>query len=109
MATKMTELERHTQLEDDNIELGVLQNLAQSVQTNQDAISTENLEMTRKNIAKTVAAGFSFFFAGTNDGSLGALTPYILRTYDVGTQYVALMYDPAAHHYSLLTMAHASP
>ncbi|CAI6342540.1 unnamed protein product [Periconia digitata] len=43
-------------------------------------------------ITKIVVAGVSFFFAGTNDGSLGALTPYILRTYHVGTEYVALIY-----------------
>lgn len=48
--------------------------------------------LNKKNVLKIVAAGFSFFFAGTNDGSLGALTPYILRTYKVGTEYVALMY-----------------
>jgi hypothetical protein len=50
------------------------------------------LILNRSNSLKLVAAGFSFFFAGTNDGSLGALTPYILRTYNVGTGYVALMY-----------------
>ena len=34
----------------------------------------------------------SFFFAGNSDGSLGALTPYILRTYYVGMKYVAFIY-----------------
>lgn len=47
--------------------------------------------LNRKNLLKVVAASISFFFAGNNDGSLGALTPYILRTYSVGTEYVALM------------------
>lgn len=47
--------------------------------------------LTRKNLYKVIAASISFFFAGNNDGSLGALTPYILRTYSVGTEYVALM------------------
>lgn len=42
-------------------------------------------------IIKVVAASISFFFAGNNDGSLGALIPYILRTYNVGTDKVALM------------------
>ncbi|PSN71931.1 MFS general substrate transporter [Corynespora cassiicola Philippines] len=46
----------------------------------------------RGNVLKIIVAGFSFFFSGTNDGSLGALTPYILRTYSVGTEYVALIY-----------------
>jgi hypothetical protein len=49
------------------------------------------LVLNKKNTLKLVAAGFSFFFAGTNDGSLGALTPYILRTYNIGTDHVALM------------------
>lgn len=47
--------------------------------------------LTRQNLLKVIAASISFFFAGNNDGSLGALTPYILRTYSVGTEYVALM------------------
>ncbi|KAJ4370136.1 hypothetical protein N0V86_008872 [Didymella sp. IMI 355093] len=34
----------------------------------------------------------SFFFAGNNDGSLGALTPYILQTYSIGTEYIAFIY-----------------
>lgn len=55
-------------------------------------VNDESNTLTRRNLFQIIAAGFSFFFAGTNDGSLGALTPYILRTYNVGTQYVALMY-----------------
>lgn len=47
---------------------------------------------TRTDVLKLLAASLSFFFAGSNNGSLGALTPYILRTYHVGTEYVALMY-----------------
>jgi len=51
----------------------------------------EDTTLGRKNLLKVLAASLSFFFAGSNDGSLGALTPYILRTYNVGTEYVALM------------------
>lgn len=51
----------------------------------------EETSLTRRNLLKVLAASVSFFFAGNNDGSLGALTPYILRTYNVGTEYVALM------------------
>lgn len=54
-------------------------------------LANNTSEMTKMNMLKIVAAGFSFFFAGTNDGSLGPLVPYILRTYHVGTQYIALM------------------
>ena len=46
----------------------------------------------RKTALKLIASGFSFFFAGTNDSSLGPLTPYILRTYAIGPQHIALMY-----------------
>lgn len=46
----------------------------------------------KSNTFKVVAASMGFFFAGNNDGSLGALTPYILRTYGVGTEYIALIY-----------------
>jgi fucose permease len=49
-------------------------------------------EVTRSTILKLISVGFSYFFAGTNDSSLGALTPYILRTYGIGTQYIALIY-----------------
>ena len=51
----------------------------------------EETGLTKRNLLKVIAASISFFFAGNNDGSLGALTPYILRTYNIGTGYVALM------------------
>ena len=54
-------------------------------------IINEETELRKKNLLKVIAASVSFFFAGNNDGSLGALTPYLLRTYNVGTEYVALM------------------
>lgn len=57
---------------------------------NEDATSEKVLN--RSTIVKILALGFSYIFAGLNDGSLGALTPYILRTYHVGTEHVALMY-----------------
>ena len=47
--------------------------------------------LSKGNTAKILAIGFSFLFAGLNDGSLGALTPYVIRTYHVGTEMVALM------------------
>ena len=65
---------------------GFAADLAGEVQT-----ANEETALTRKNLLRVVAASLSFFFAGNNDGSLGALTPYILRTYNVGTEWVALM------------------
>ncbi|KAJ5940806.1 hypothetical protein N7516_000974 [Penicillium verrucosum] len=42
--------------------------------------------------AKVLSAGLSFFVAGVNDGSLGSLIPYVIRTYDIGTNMVAVLY-----------------
>ncbi|KAJ4299263.1 hypothetical protein N0V90_004507 [Kalmusia sp. IMI 367209] len=52
---------------------------------NSEATGSENNILNKKNVIKILAVGFSYIFAGLNDGSLGALTPYILRTYHVGT------------------------
>lgn len=41
--------------------------------------------------AKVLSAGLSFFVAGVNDGSLGSLIPYVIRTYDIGTNMVAVL------------------
>ncbi|RFU35480.1 hypothetical protein B7463_g876, partial [Scytalidium lignicola] len=42
---------------------------------------------------KLLSSGFSFFVAGANDGSMGALIPYILRNYNVGTSLIAVLYS----------------
>jgi hypothetical protein len=59
---------------------------------NDSADENASSGLDRTTIAQLVATGFSYFFAGTNDGSLGAVTPYILRTYNVGTQYISILY-----------------
>lgn len=46
---------------------------------------------------KLSSAGFSFFVAGTNDGSMGALLPYMLQDYHIGTSFIALMYVYPLH------------
>lgn len=38
---------------------------------------------------RLISAGFAFFVAGVNDGSLGALMPYVLQSYRIGTNVVA--------------------
>lgn len=48
-------------------------------------------EQHRRVAFKLLAAGFSFFVAGANDGSVGALIPYILRNYHVGTGLIAAL------------------
>ncbi|KAK8041378.1 MFS general substrate transporter [Apiospora phragmitis] len=41
---------------------------------------------------KLLVAGFSFFCAGVNDGTLGPLIPYIIDTFRIGTGEVAFIY-----------------
>lgn len=48
-------------------------------------------EATALPLLKLLSAGFSFFVAGTNDGSIGALIPYILSSYHIGTSIIAIL------------------
>ncbi|KAJ5682284.1 hypothetical protein N7462_005449 [Penicillium macrosclerotiorum] len=41
---------------------------------------------------KILSAGVSFFVAGVNDGSLGSLIPYVIRSYGIDTNMVAVLY-----------------
>jgi hypothetical protein len=41
---------------------------------------------------KLIAAGFSFFYAGSNDGTIGPSLPYILQHYHLSTSLVTTMY-----------------
>lgn len=53
------------------------------------------LELTGPVILKVVSAAFCFFNAGVNDGSIGALIPYILRSYHISTGWMAIPYGVA--------------
>lgn len=55
----------------------------------QDAPADERLD--RQMILKLVAAGFSFFVSGINDGSIGPLIPYIIREYNLTTAVVSIV------------------
>lgn len=46
----------------------------------------------RDTLLKLISAGFSFFVAGVNDGSLGALIPYVIRSYGITTAVVSALY-----------------
>ncbi|PVH93821.1 MFS general substrate transporter [Periconia macrospinosa] len=79
------------QVSADDIELRP--SAAESEQSTNDVVAdSKDSDLTKTNILKLIAAGFAYFFAGANDGSLGALTPYILHTYGIGTEYIALIY-----------------
>lgn len=49
----------------------------------------ENPKLDRATFLKIISAGFSFFVAGVNDGSIGALVPYVIRDYGVSTAIVS--------------------
>ncbi|KAF2159064.1 hypothetical protein M409DRAFT_30484 [Zasmidium cellare ATCC 36951] len=53
------------------------------------------LEVTGVVKLKVFSAAFCFLNAGINDGSLGALIPYILRHYDISTAWMAIPYGTA--------------
>lgn len=53
------------------------------------------LDLTRARQMKLASAAFCFFNAGVNDGALGAIIPYILRSYSISTSWVAIIYGAA--------------
>ncbi|KAH9909982.1 MFS general substrate transporter [Xylariomycetidae sp. FL2044] len=52
-------------------------------------------EATVTPVLKLIVAGYSFFCAGVNDGTLGPLIPYIISSFDIGTGEVAIIYGTA--------------
>ena len=48
-------------------------------------------EIVSRHTWKLFGAGFSFFVAGVNDGSMGALLPYMLKEYHIGTSFIAIL------------------
>ncbi|KAF3217176.1 hypothetical protein TWF106_008013 [Orbilia oligospora] len=65
---------------------------APSRQSGRAVSEDEAIKLTKDTMFKLLSAGFSFFFAGTSDGCLGALIPYILRTYQVNTDMIAVIF-----------------
>ncbi|KAL1957552.1 hypothetical protein VTO42DRAFT_5779 [Malbranchea cinnamomea] len=43
-------------------------------------------------LLKLASASFTFFVAGVNDGSLGALVPYLIRSYEVETNLISVLF-----------------
>ena len=43
----------------------------------------------KKILVKYISAGFSFFVAGVNDGSLGVLIPHVINYYGISTAIVS--------------------
>lgn len=53
--------------------------------------SPEPEPQTPRLLLKLISAGFAFYVAGVNDGSLGALIPYIREAYDIDTNMVSIV------------------
>jgi hypothetical protein len=53
----------------------------------------------RRNV-KLFSAAFSFFVAGVNDGSMGALLPYMIKKFHIGTSFVAILLVEQFHRCS---------
>ena len=46
-------------------------------------------KLDRRTLLKVASASFSFFVAGVNDGSVGAIIPHVIREYNVNTDIVS--------------------
>lgn len=78
----------------DTIELSAVVPAPSADQTGQLAPKNEQAaysqgKLTKGTYLKLISAGFSFFVAGVNDGSIGALLPYIIREYNINTAIVS--------------------
>lgn len=51
--------------------------------------SRSNARLSTATTLKVMSASFSFFVAGVNDGSMGAIIPYVIREYNVSTAIVS--------------------
>lgn len=56
-----------------------------------DGQPSNELELSRDTIIKLASTGLSFLFSGMNDGSLGALIPYLIRSYGIDTDLVSVV------------------
>lgn len=47
--------------------------------------TTASSRIDSRTLLRLLSAGFSFFVAGVNDGSLGVLIPWVIRDYGINT------------------------
>lgn len=58
----------------------------------EEHLATQTQKAPRKDrmeLVRLISAGYSFFVAGVNDGSIGALIPYVVRVYGINTAIVS--------------------
>lgn len=67
-----------------------LEPLSDQIDAGQETLDNEPPTSYRV-LIKLGSAGLSFFCAGMNDGSLGALIPYVIRSYSVNTDLVSVV------------------
>ena len=71
----------------EDIELVPIDRNARDVQDEDTSLTREahNMDRDWKRLFQLMSCGVSFFVAGVNDGSLGALLPYTIRSYGLTT------------------------
>ena len=55
--------------------------------------ANDNASLDSKTLLKLLSCGFSFFYAGCNDGALGTLIPFLLTSYNINTSFIAIIYS----------------
>lgn len=60
--------------------------------TGQGTEVVASTKLSKPDLIRLIAAIFAFFCSGINDGSLGPLIPYLLRYYNLNTNFVAIIY-----------------
>ncbi|KAL2139674.1 hypothetical protein VTI28DRAFT_4874 [Corynascus sepedonium] len=86
MATQTIEVQ--TEL----VEIPQSQNDAQMATNSDERAAPTGPKYDRVTILKLISAGFSFFVAGVNDGSMGPLVPYFMREYQINTTIVSVLF-----------------
>ena len=51
--------------------------------------SPAEIHLSRQAVLRIASAGYSFFVAGVNDGSLGTMIPYLIQAYGINTGIVS--------------------
>jgi MFS family permease len=93
--TTMTELEQPQALQGESVMLSTTSpedgTLERGSLPTPQLIEAE-VSLNAATITKLVSCAFAFFLAGVNDGSVGALIPYMLRSYNISTSSVTATY-----------------
>ncbi|CAK7212965.1 hypothetical protein SBRCBS47491_001642 [Sporothrix bragantina] len=85
-----------TQTQQKGISLSTIDNNLPETRSQYDTVtattSTGTQAAHRATQIKMISAGFSFFVAGINDGSIGTLVPYLIQDYGINTAIASSVY-----------------